>query len=102
MDWFVIWRLFNAALAGIALTWCVLDYLKRDSVLTPRRRYLTWSLMMLLFACVWGSVEQIIQDAPFGFRTAIASAACVWTLVGLYVGRRDDEGWHLLAERSDA
>jgi hypothetical protein len=42
---------------------------------------------------VWGSIEQAVQNAPFGVRAGFTSAACIWTLTGLWIGRRDDEGW---------
>lgn len=84
-------RLFNTALAMTALSWLSIDLVGRVKDLSKRRLYLTLSLMGLLVSVVVGSVEQIIQNAAPGIRSAFTTAACVWALFGLYEGKDDDK-----------
>lgn len=83
----VVWRGFNCALAAVALVYLMLDLRVVRRELSSRRLYLTFSLAGFLLALVVGSLENIAQSNPVGFRTAIATASCFWCLIGLWISR---------------
>lgn len=80
------WRIANCALASFALLFLMLDLRVVRRQFSSRRLYLTFSLAGFLTALVVGSLENISQHNSVGFRTAIATAACLWCLIGLIVG----------------
>lgn len=87
MDLMTAWRIFNFVLAAIALLYLALDLRLVRDILTERRLYLTFALMGLLWSVVVGSMESILQDNPVGFRTAFVTAACIWCIYAMHVGR---------------
>jgi hypothetical protein len=89
MELHEFWRVANCLLASAALIYLVVDFKKVHLELSRRRLYLTLSLMGLLFGVVIGSLENIHQNNPIGFRTAIVTASCAWTLIGLWVTHKD-------------
>jgi hypothetical protein len=82
-------RAINALLAAIALVWVIVDFRGRLPTLSQRASYLYLSLMAFLFSAIISSVEQIIVDARPGIRSAVTIAACVWTLIGLKIGKNE-------------
>lgn len=101
MDATDIVRFSIAALATVAFVWLLIDLKGRAKFLTPRRKNLTYSLIAFMFAVVFGSIEQIMQNGDPGWRMVITPAAVIWTLAGLYFGRHDDmdditlaDAWH--------
>lgn len=91
MDTIDYFRIGNSVLALVAMIWLVVDLVTRAKFLTSRRLYLTLALIGFMIAVLFGSLEQISQDVRPGFRTAFTAAACIWTLIGLYLGRDDDK-----------
>jgi len=87
MDGFIVWRLFNAAVALLALLWLALDLRLVWCHLTPRRLYLTFALGGALGALVAGSIEHATGHV-YGVGTALATASAIWCLVGLSKGDR--------------
>ena len=84
-----IWRILNTLAAVTAVAWLMWDLKVRHHDLTRRSVYLRISLLGFLLSVIIGSVETILSDAPIGFRTAINTAAVVWTLIGLSLGHND-------------
>jgi hypothetical protein len=89
MDFAIYWRVFNAILGVSAFLYLMLDFRVVRHELNTRRIYLTFSLAGFLLALVVGSVENVLQNNPIGFRTAIATASTVWCLIGLALSSRD-------------
>lgn len=83
----IAWRAANCLLAAVTLLFLMLDLRVMRSKLSSRRLYLTFALAGFLLALVVGSVENIAQSNPVGYRTAIATASCLWCLIGLVVGK---------------
>lgn len=81
------WRVANCALASVTLLFLLLDLRVMRRELSSRRLYLTFSLAGFLLALVVGSIENIAQTNPVGYRTALATASCLWCLIGLLVGK---------------
>lgn len=74
-------------LAAVTLLFLMLDLRVMRRELSSRRLYLTFALAGFLLSLVVGSIENIAQSNPVGWRTALATASCFWCLIGLLVGK---------------
>lgn len=91
MDWVDFYRVMNALLAGAALFWLSWDIKHRAKDMTRRQLYLALSLGALLFVVLEGSLEIVFIGTGIGPRIAFTTAACLWTLIGIWLGRKDDK-----------
>jgi len=89
MDLIDFWRAGNIILGSVAFVALTVDLKKHYTELSRRRLYLTFALMMLVFATIVASLEAIFQATPLGFRTSLYTVACIWTLFGLWISRND-------------
>ncbi len=85
-----LWLALNSVLAFAALTWILIDWVLRRNRLTLRRTLLPFALASLLFTVGEGSLEIVLLESHVGARIGFATAACVWVMVALWVGRKDD------------
>lgn len=91
-----IWRVANGLLALFALAGGARTVITSYRSLSTRLRLLLQALLGLLLTVVVGSIENIIQHNPSGFRTAMTSVFCIWAIPAFYgtkqgVYTRDDE-----------
>lgn len=91
MSWDDIFRLINAALAAVALGWLSWDIYTRKYDLSRRSLYLSLALGGLLVAVIEGSLEVVFFGPEPGPRIAVISAACIWAIIGVWIGLRDDK-----------
>lgn len=77
------WRVFNALLALTAFALVLRAVLRKWRRYTTRMRLLAQSLLVYLAATIVGAVENIAQDNPAGFRTAMVTAACAWCIYAI-------------------
>lgn len=75
-----LWRLFNVVLAVVALTLATYR-LRKHWAFLKAGRLVVMSLMVFEAATVYGSVEQIVQGTPFGFRIMLGTVANFWAII---------------------
>lgn len=82
------WRIINGLMAAHAII-LMLIFLKHRGFrnLEDHLRLFAMAVLGFLGSLMIGSYENIQQSNPVGFRTALASAAVLWTLTGLFVLR---------------
>lgn len=90
----ILWRALNALLAitaAVAMFWQTFRFWDR---LPTRRRLFMQAHIVFLSAVAVGAVENVVQDNPAGIRTALGSAAVLWTLLALMFQEEDSAGKH--------
>lgn len=83
VEWDTIWRGFNAILALLSLMILVFQTAKYYRRMTVRSRLLSQALAGMMLAVVIGAWENVKQNNPVGFRTAVVTASVLWTLVAV-------------------
>lgn len=84
MDGDTLWRLVNGIMAGHATLAMAYKMWSVWPKMSARGRLLIQAHTGFLLSLTIGSFENIAQDNPTGFRTALASAAVLWTLIALF------------------
>lgn len=79
----VIWRAFNGIAGLVALVLFVRSTCRSWGRLTGRTRLYAEVIGAFLAATTYGSLENILQQNPIGFRTVLATAAIIWTLMAV-------------------
>lgn len=85
-----IWRIGNAILATGTLLWLLWDLRRRAKHLPSRALYMVLALAGFLFVAAESSIESIVLQLRPGLRMVLITAAIIWTLIGLWLGRKDD------------
>lgn len=79
----VLWRFVNACIALLSLIVMLYQTIRYYKRMTPRSRLLSQALSGMLVAVCIGAWENVRQENPTGFRTAIVSASVAWTLLAV-------------------
>lgn len=93
-------RLFDFVTASIALVWLMLDLRIRSKYIPPSGVYIRISLAALLLGVAAESIENILKGEPVGTFAILSTAASVWMLLGLYLGRNDTKEYQARVKNS--
>jgi hypothetical protein len=75
-----LWRLGNAVLALVAVGLGSYRLWRNWTRLRTSGRLLLMALLVFEVSAVFGSIEQVSQNTPFGFRIMLGTVANIWAI----------------------
>lgn len=88
LQWILVWRCVNIAMAVSTLTLTLMDVLRR-SAWTMRERFYWQATVLLFFSLILSSIYGIAKDLPiYPVASAITTVALVYFLVAVATANR--------------